>query len=36
VTLAQCSDKPASCAATTVRQFAVLPGGGGWTLGEMK
>ena len=36
VTLAQCSDKPASCAATTVRQFAVLPGGGGWTLGEVK
>jgi len=36
VTLAQCSDKPASCAATTVRQIAVLPGGGGWTLGEMK
>ncbi|WP_157956419.1 hypothetical protein [Dyella sp. C11] len=36
VTLAQCSDKPASCAATTVRQFAVMPGGGGWTLGETK
>jgi|GEM_PF-887851 len=36
VTFAQCSDKPASCAATTVRQFAVMPGGGGWTLGEMK
>lgn len=36
VTLAPCSDKPASCAATTVRQFAVMPGGGGWTLGEMK
>lgn len=36
VTLAQCSDKPASCAATTVRQIAVLPGGGGWTLGEIK
>jgi hypothetical protein len=36
VTLAQCSDKPASCAATTVRQFAVMPGGGGWTLGELK
>lgn len=36
VTLAQCSDAPASCAATTVRQFAVMPGGGGWTLGEMK
>lgn len=36
VTLAQCTDKPASCAATSVRQFAVMPGGGGWTLGEMK
>jgi hypothetical protein len=36
VTMAQCTDKPASCAATTVRQFAVMPGGGGWTLGEMK
>ena len=36
VTLAQCTDKPASCAATTVRQIAVMPGGGGWTLGEMK
>lgn len=36
VTLAQCTDQPASCAATTVRQFAVTPGGGGWTLGEMK
>jgi hypothetical protein len=36
VTLAQCTDKPASCAATTVRQFMVMPGGGGWTLGEMK
>lgn len=35
VTLAQCTDA-ASCAATTVRQFAVMPGGGGWTLGEMK
>ncbi|ULU26712.1 hypothetical protein DYST_03658 [Dyella terrae] len=36
VTLAQCTDKPADCAATTVRQFAVMPGGGGWTLGETK
>ncbi|AIF46773.1 hypothetical protein [Dyella japonica] len=36
VTLAQCTDQPASCAATSVRQFAVMPGGGGWTLGEMK
>jgi len=36
VTLAQCTDKPASCAATTVRQFMLMPGGGGWTLGEMK
>ncbi|QNJ99935.1 hypothetical protein [Dyella telluris] len=36
VTLAQCTDKLASCAATSVRQFAVMPGGGGWTLGEMK
>jgi len=36
VTLAQCGNQPASCAATTVRQFAVMPGGGGWTLGEMK
>jgi len=36
VTLAQCSDTPSSCAATSVRQFAVMPGGGGWTLGETK
>lgn len=36
VTLAQCTDRPGDCAATTVRQFAVLPGGGGWTLGEIK
>jgi len=36
VTMAQCTDKPTSCAATTVRQFAVMPGGGGWTLGETK
>lgn len=36
ITLAQCTDKPASCAATTVRQIAVMPGGGGWTLGETK
>ncbi|WP_267224681.1 hypothetical protein [Dyella silvae] len=36
VTLARCTDKPASCAATTVRQFMVMPGGGGWTLGETK
>ncbi|MHA6205085.1 hypothetical protein ACXU4B_11715 [Dyella soli] len=36
VTLAQCTDKPGDCAATTVKQFAVLPGGGGWTLGEVK
>lgn len=36
VTLAQCSDTPATCAATSVRQFAVMPGGGGWTLGETK
>ncbi|PXV59566.1 LppP/LprE lipoprotein [Dyella jiangningensis] len=36
VTYAACTDKPAACAATTVRQFAVMPGGGGWTLGEMK
>jgi hypothetical protein len=36
ITLAQCTDKPVDCAATTVRQIAVLPGGGGWTLGEIK
>jgi hypothetical protein len=36
VTLAQCTETPANCAATTVRQFAVMPGGGGWTLGETK
>ncbi|WP_243038690.1 hypothetical protein [Dyella sedimenti] len=36
ITLAQCTDQPADCAATTVREFAVMPGGGGWTLGEMK
>jgi len=36
VTLAQCTEKLDDCAATTVRQFAVMPGGGGWTLGEMK
>jgi hypothetical protein len=36
VTLAQCTDKPGDCAATTIREIAVLPGAGGWTLGEMK
>lgn len=36
VTLAQCSDKPDDCAATTIKQIAVMPGGGGWTLGEIK
>ncbi len=36
ITLAQCTDKPGDCAATTIRQIAVLPGAGGWTLGEMK
>ncbi|WP_201315408.1 hypothetical protein [Dyella sp. EPa41] len=36
VTLAQCTEKPGDCAATTVKQFAVMPGGGGWTLGEIK
>ncbi|WP_430391440.1 hypothetical protein [Dyella sp. 20L07] len=36
VTLAQCTDKLSDCAATTVRQIAVMPGGGGWTLGEIK
>ncbi|WP_157971347.1 hypothetical protein [Dyella sp. C9] len=36
ITLAQCTDKPGDCAATTVRQIAVMPGGGGWTLGEIK
>ena len=36
ITLAQCTDKPGDCAATTVRQMAVMPGGGGWTLGEIK
>lgn len=36
VTMAECTDKPVNCAATTVRQFAVMPGGGGWTLGETK
>ncbi|HET6551899.1 MAG TPA: DUF4190 domain-containing protein [Dyella sp.] len=36
VTLAQCSDKPDDCAATSVKQIAVMPGGGGWTLGEIK
>jgi len=36
VTLAQCTEKLGDCAATTVKQFAVMPGGGGWTLGEIK
>ncbi|HEY2623746.1 MAG TPA: hypothetical protein VGI53_09870, partial [Dyella sp.] len=36
ITLAQCTDKPGDCAATTIREIAVLPGAGGWTLGEMK
>lgn len=36
VTLSQCTEKPGDCAATTVKQFAVMPGGGGWTLGEIK
>jgi hypothetical protein len=36
VTLAQCTDKPGDCAANTVREIAVMPGGGGWTLGEIK
>lgn len=36
ITLAQCTDKPGDCAATTIRQIAVLPGAGGWTLGEIK
>jgi hypothetical protein len=36
ITLAHCTDQPADCAATTVREIAVMPGGGGWTLGEMK
>lgn len=36
VTLSQCTEQPGDCAATTVKQFAVMPGGGGWTLGEIK
>lgn len=36
VTMAQCSEQPGDCAATTVKQFAVMPGGGGWMLGEIK
>lgn len=36
VTLAQCTEKPGDCAATTVRQFVVMPGGDGWMLGEIK
>jgi hypothetical protein len=36
ITLAQCTSKPGDCAATTVKQIAVMPGGGGWTLGEVK
>jgi hypothetical protein len=36
VTLAHCTEKPGDCAATTVKQIAVMPGGGGWTLGEIK
>ncbi|RDI98521.1 hypothetical protein DVT68_08295 [Dyella solisilvae] len=36
ITLAQCTDKPNDCATTAIRQIAVLPGAGGWTLGEMK
>ena len=35
ITLAQCTDKPGDCAATTIRQIAILPGAGGWTLGEL-
>ncbi len=36
ITLAPCTAKPGDCAATTIRQIAVLPGADGWTLGEMK
>ncbi|WP_243048015.1 hypothetical protein [Dyella sp. RRB7] len=36
ITLAQCTSQPGDCAATTVKQIAVMPGGGGWTLGEVK
>jgi hypothetical protein len=36
ITLADCTDRPVSCAATTVKQIALVPGGGGWTLGELK
>ncbi|WP_199101040.1 hypothetical protein [Dyella sp. ASV21] len=36
ITLAQCGTEPGSCATATVRQIAVMPGGGGWTLGEIK
>lgn len=36
ITLAACTDKPGDCATTTIRQIAVLPGAGGWTLGEIK
>jgi hypothetical protein len=36
ITLAQCTREPDDCAATTIRQIAVLPGAGGWTLGELK
>lgn len=36
VTLASCTQQPGECAATTVRQFVVMPGGDGWMLGEIK
>lgn len=36
VTLAPCGKEPGSCAPAAVREIAVMPGGGGWTLGEIK